>query len=129
MSLACASSPSSLLSFWLLASATLTSVRAQAATRCDPNVCRIPDCYCGGTEIPGGLHKDDIPQFVLLTFDDAVNDLNKEFFARLFKDRFNPNDCPIKVGVRAKISIFSGFEKFQETKFLHTPRNMLKSVL
>jgi hypothetical protein len=36
-------------------------------------------------------------QFVLLTFDDAVNSLNEKFFAELFKDRFNPNGCPIKV--------------------------------
>ena len=36
-------------------------------------------------------------QFVLLTFDDAVNSLNEKFFADLFKDRLNPNGCPIKV--------------------------------
>jgi hypothetical protein len=35
------------------------------------------DCYCGGKDIPGGYSPDQIPQFVLLTFDDAVNDLNQ----------------------------------------------------
>ena len=44
-----------------------------------------------------GLDKADIPQFVLLTFDDAVNDLNMQFFDELFKDRTNPNGCPMKV--------------------------------
>eukprot|EP00094_Tigriopus_californicus_P010782 TCALIF_10399-PA protein Name:"Protein of unknown function" AED:0.48 eAED:0.48 QI:0/0/0/0.5/1/1/2/0/95 len=69
----------------------------KSAERCDPSVCRLPDCYCGGSTIPGGYAEADIPQFVLLTFDDAVNDLNKAFFEDLFKDRTNPNGCPIKV--------------------------------
>ena len=67
------------------------------AERCDPNRCRLPDCFCGGKNIPGGFKPEQIPQFVLLTFDDAVNGINKEFFAKLFKERYNPNGCPIKV--------------------------------
>jgi len=70
--------------------------RQGRAARCDPDVCRLPDCFCGGKTIPGGFKPEQIPQFVLLTFDDAVNGINKEFFAKLFKDRFNPNGCPIK---------------------------------
>ena len=66
------------------------------AERCDPNVCRLPDCYCGGKAIPGGFKPEQIPQFVLLTFDDAINGINKEFFAKLFNERRNPNGCPIK---------------------------------
>ena len=78
--------------------ASLSSLTSgQQADRCDPSYCRLPDCYCGGTSIPGGLSKDEIPQFVLLTFDDAVNDLNKAFFKELFEGRTNPNGCPIKV--------------------------------
>ena len=69
------------------------------AEPCNPNVCRLPDCYCGGQDIPGGFRPEEIPQFVLLTFDDAVNGINKEFFSKLFKDRFNPNGCPIKVSL------------------------------
>ena len=78
--------------------ATVASVVAeQAAENCNPTVCRLPDCFCGGSESPGGLRKEETPQFVLLTFDDAVNDLNEKFFSELFKDRTNPNGCPIKV--------------------------------
>ncbi len=69
----------------------------QKAERCDPSYCRLPDCNCGGTDIPGGYDPQDIPQFVLLTFDDAVNSLNEKFFGELFKERLNPNGCPIKV--------------------------------
>jgi len=74
----------------------LTIVSCQQAGPCDPSVCVLPDCYCGGEAVPGGLRREDIPQFVLLTFDDAVNGLNQKFFQDLFKNRFNPNGCPIK---------------------------------
>ena len=44
----------------------------------------------------GGLDAERIPQIVLLTFDDAVNDLNKDLYADLFETgRLNPNGCPI----------------------------------
>jgi len=69
---------------------------AQEAERCDPSYCRLPNCFCGGSKIPGGLKTENTPQFVLLTFDDAVNGLNKEFFSKLFSNRVNPNGCPIK---------------------------------
>jgi len=69
----------------------------QKADTCHPSYCQIPDCYCGGTDIPGDLRPEDTPQFIMLTFDDAVNSLNEKFFGELFKDRYNPNGCPIKV--------------------------------
>ena len=30
--------------------------------------------------VPGGLSRENIPQFILLTFDDAVNTLNQQFY-------------------------------------------------
>ncbi|XP_069981939.1 uncharacterized protein Cda5 isoform X11 [Penaeus vannamei] len=66
------------------------------ATKCDPKVCVLPDCYCGGKDIPGGFAPETVPQIVLLTFDDAVNDLNKGLYRDLFEvGRTNPNGCPI----------------------------------
>ena len=39
---------------------------------------------------------EQVPQIVLLTFDDSVNDLNKGLYADLFeRGRVNPNNCPI----------------------------------
>lgn len=39
---------------------------------------------------------EQVPQIVLLTFDDSVNDLNKQLYADLFeRGRVNPNGCPI----------------------------------
>lgn len=44
----------------------------------------------------GGIPVEQTPQIVLLTFDDAVNDLNKPLYTDLFENgRKNPNDCPI----------------------------------
>jgi len=79
----------------VLSFATLL-VSGQRASTCDKRLCQLPNCYCGGSEIPGNLTKEEIPQLVLLTWDDAVNGLNKEFFAKLFNERYNPNGCPIK---------------------------------
>lgn len=46
--------------------------------------------------IKGGLELHETPQIVLITFDDAISDLNKEHYADLFgKGRKNPNGCPI----------------------------------
>lgn len=39
---------------------------------------------------------EQVPQIVLLTFDDSVNDLNKQLYQDLFeRGRVNPNGCPI----------------------------------
>ncbi|XP_012275214.1 uncharacterized protein LOC105696933 isoform X1 [Orussus abietinus] len=66
------------------------------AAKCRKDVCLLPDCNCGGSDIPGGVTAEETPQIVLLTFDDAVNDLNKELYTDLFeKGRRNPNGCPI----------------------------------
>lgn len=68
----------------------------KAAAKCRKDVCLLPDCSCGGKEIPGDLNVEQVPQIVLLTFDDSVNDLNKGLYSDLFeKGRVNPNGCPI----------------------------------
>ncbi|KAL0103004.1 hypothetical protein PUN28_018362 [Cardiocondyla obscurior] len=66
------------------------------AAKCRRDVCLLPDCSCGGPDIPGDYLPEEIPQIVLLTFDDSVNDLNKGLYTDLFeKGRKNPNGCPI----------------------------------
>ncbi|XP_050519111.1 probable serine/threonine-protein kinase DDB_G0282963 isoform X1 [Diabrotica virgifera virgifera] len=68
----------------------------KTAAKCRKDVCLLPDCSCGGKDIPGDLPVEQIPQIVLLTFDDSVNDLNKGLYQDLFeKGRTNPNGCPI----------------------------------
>jgi len=68
----------------------------KTAAKCRKDVCLLPDCSCGGKEIPGNIPVEQVPQIVLLTFDDSVNDLNKGLYSDLFeKGRVNPNGCPI----------------------------------
>ncbi|XP_049833066.1 uncharacterized protein LOC126274364 isoform X4 [Schistocerca gregaria] len=68
----------------------------KTAAKCRKDVCLLPDCFCGGKDIPGDLRPEEVPQLVLLTFDDAVNDLNKNLYRDLFeKGRRNPNGCDI----------------------------------
>ncbi len=93
-----------------VALATLAAVSGQKSGRCDPSYCRLPKCFCGGTEIPGGYSPNDIPQFVLLTFDDAVNSLNQQFFKELFNERYNPNGCPIKVRTEVVVCRFLNYQ-------------------
>lgn len=66
-----------------------------AAEKCNSRNCVLPDCHCAGADIPGGMQARDTPQIVLITFDDAVNDLNYELYSEIFDDRRNPNGCPI----------------------------------
>ncbi|EDX03162.1 GD22994 [Drosophila simulans] len=67
----------------------------KTAAKCRKDVCLLPDCYCGGKDIPGGLNASETPQFVLMTFDDAVNTINIDLYEELFnnKSRKNPNGC------------------------------------
>lgn len=69
----------------------------KTAKRCDPNHCKLPLCWCGGTIIPGDLPKRKTPQLVMITFDDSVHAGNEYYFKELFgKNRTNPNGCPIR---------------------------------
>jgi hypothetical protein len=66
------------------------------APKCDKEKCKLPNCRCSGRDIPGGLLPEDTPQFVLLTFDDAITISNMDFYrkATLNYQRINPDGCP-----------------------------------
>ena len=69
------------------------------ASKCDPKMCRVPDCNCGSSSIPGGgsiRSSESVPQMIMITFDDAINDLNFEIYEEIFNSgRKNPNGCPL----------------------------------
>jgi len=65
------------------------------AKPCNPDACKLPNCLCGSTDPPGGLNPKEIPQLVLLTFDDAVSIQNSHFYEQAFNGRKNPDGCPI----------------------------------
>ncbi|KAK6759710.1 hypothetical protein RB195_021339 [Necator americanus] len=70
------------------------------ATICNEATCRLPDCFCSvtGRKPPGGLAPNTVPQFVVLTFDDAVNGRTLPDYRELFETvkYRNPNGCPVK---------------------------------
>jgi len=47
-----------------------------------------------GSDIPGGLTPADTPQFVFLTFDDAITSSNYNNYTAILGNRKNPNGCP-----------------------------------
>ena len=72
------------------------SVGAQVCYQGDN--CRLPNCYCGGRDVPGNLIPAEIPQIIAFSFDDAVNSENYQMYEELFlNNRFNPNGCPISM--------------------------------
>ena len=77
-------------------------VYGKRATECNERRCRLPDCMCGKSTLEDFTNgekskKKKLPQLVVLTFDDSVNDLNRILYEELFdrKNRVNPNGCPI----------------------------------
>ncbi|EJD35732.1 hypothetical protein AURDEDRAFT_117259 [Auricularia subglabra TFB-10046 SS5] len=62
---------------------------------CDPTKCRLPSCACASTSPPGGLSKDQVPQFVLFTADDAIQTYTIDAVNSVLKGRKNPNGCPV----------------------------------
>ncbi|KAF0303227.1 Basement membrane-specific heparan sulfate proteoglycan core protein [Amphibalanus amphitrite] len=69
-----------------------------AAPKCKYQNCTLPSCWCStdGTLIPGNLEPSQVPQMVVVTFDDAVNSQNIDIYKKLFnkEKRKNPNGCP-----------------------------------
>ena len=80
-----------------LAYSYVVSPREKATSNCQPGVnCKLPDCFCSGTKIPNGLSAKDIPQIVMLTFDDAVNEQVFKYEDAIVNGGIqNPNGCNI----------------------------------
>ncbi|CAK9302638.1 unnamed protein product [Gordionus sp. m RMFG-2023] len=56
--------------------------------------CNLPNCKCQNGDIPNNLPIAKIPQFVMLSFDDAINSENFDTYLNLSRARINPNGCP-----------------------------------
>ena len=60
---------------------------------------RLPECYCSvsGKEIPRNLPPEQVPQMIMISFDDAVNtNIYEEIERFLGSGLKNPNGCDIK---------------------------------
>lgn len=75
----------------------------------------IDDFLLLGTVVPGKLHPIEVPQMIILTFDDAINYENWDLYQRLFNNnRRNPNGCPI----RATFFVSHQFNNYYQTQRL-----------
>ena len=59
---------------------------AYEAEPCSDAKCKLPDCWCSGTAIPGGLDVKEVPQMVTISFDDSVNVGNFKYYQMLFNN-------------------------------------------
>ena len=62
---------------------------------CDPNQCQLPNCFCSeeGSSIPGNLQPGQTPQFVLINFSGALNELVFDHYKKVlgYTSKFNAN--------------------------------------
>lgn len=58
---------------------------------CDPETCLLPDCHCASVDPPGGLLPAEIPQFLLLTYDDCVDENSQELIQDVQAPFVNPD--------------------------------------
>lgn len=62
---------------------------------CNPSNCKSPSCRCMDIARPLRSTRDEIPQFVMLTFDDAVTVANFPSYMDYLHERMNKaNGCP-----------------------------------
>ncbi|KAJ2944846.1 hypothetical protein O0L34_g1740 [Tuta absoluta] len=66
----------------------------QLADQCNEKACKLPACRCSSAGTPGGLSAKDIPQFVTVTFEDAVDSMALDNFKTFLYNRKNSNGCP-----------------------------------
>ncbi|KAG9121226.1 hypothetical protein FRC07_002908 [Ceratobasidium sp. 392] len=64
---------------------------------CDPSKCKLPNCACASTNIPGGIAQADTPQFLVFTADDAVQAYTINSVNQFLAQRKNPNGCQPKM--------------------------------
>ncbi|XP_030554082.1 uncharacterized protein LOC115757805 [Drosophila novamexicana] len=66
------------------------------AEPCSAAKCKLPECRCSDAILPRPKFKGkehEIPQFVTITFDDAVNAVNYAQYELLFDGLSNPDGC------------------------------------
>ena len=79
-----------------LTSGALTSGTATAQSySCDPAACQAPSCRCASTTPPGGISPANLPQLIVLTFDDGINSFTHDAITQSLTGLTNPNGCPV----------------------------------
>ncbi|XP_077495427.1 chitin deacetylase 1-like isoform X2 [Amblyomma americanum] len=93
------------------------------SAECHPSTCRLEDnCLCVDNRPPGNLRAADTPQFVMITFDDAVNEQNMDFYRELLAPgrlRNRANGC----NVAATFFVSAGYTDYSFVHELHSAGN------
>ncbi|XP_054156547.1 chitin deacetylase 8-like [Oppia nitens] len=63
--------------------------------QCTVDNCKAPHCSCFSSSAPYGHKTDDIPQFIIMSFDEAVREESADIYDRIL-NYTNPNGCPIE---------------------------------
>ncbi|XP_077546080.1 chitin deacetylase 7-like [Haemaphysalis longicornis] len=86
---------------------------------CDNKTCKRPRCACESEEPPAGLRAKEMPQFVTLTFDGAVNAGNMDFYRELLisSGRKNKQD---KCGIKATFFVSAEYLDYEAVNELHS---------
>jgi len=80
---------------------------------CDPNVCKPPSCTCASQLPPGGINPKDAPQFVILSYDDAVNDSTFPILKNMYKGLAHSNGCPV-VATHFVQNVYTNYHQVQQ---------------
>ncbi|TMW45108.1 hypothetical protein DOY81_009812, partial [Sarcophaga bullata] len=76
-----------------------SDIELKEAEPCSQEKCQPPNCRCSGMTLPKAEfkgHEKEIPQFITVTFDDAVTGLNYLQYQELFNNLKNPDHCEVK---------------------------------
>lgn len=67
-------------------------------------------------QIPNNLAPYEVPQMILLSFDDAINNDNWDIYTRIFQTsgRENPNGCPL----RGTFFVSHQYNNYHQTQML-----------
>ncbi|UMM42433.1 hypothetical protein L5515_018269 [Caenorhabditis briggsae] len=84
--------------------------------------CKLPDCFCTSTGKmpPDNLDPKQVPQMVLLSFDDPITDRIINTLKSLFSGKIrNPNGCAIK----GTFFVSHQWNNYDQTLWLHSKGN------
>ncbi|XP_077546076.1 chitin deacetylase 7-like [Haemaphysalis longicornis] len=96
-----------------------TSAPTAGTGKREDKVCKLPGCVRSSRAPPAGLRVDDMPQFVILTFDDAVNALNMALYREILGNstrKNKRNGC----GITATFFVSGDYLDYRAVNELHS---------
>ncbi len=64
---------------------------------CPQEVCNGGDCWCASRLTPGAFPHDQVPQFIVVTFDDGINVFSESLIQPVIGGLVNPDGAPAPV--------------------------------